>query len=71
MFNDICSIIPRHQNSERIFSYNIQPKLSDCLPYGSADFTAFAVLHGVCSNSLKLHALRLAAAANSTLAGVR
>jgi len=65
VINNIYSKIPRHQNAEHIFSHNIQ----DCLPCGSTNFTASAVLHGVCSSSLQLHALCLAAAANSTLAG--
>jgi len=67
IFNDICSKIQRHQNAERIFSYNIQ----DCLLFGSADFTASAVLQGIRGSSLQLHTLRLAAAVNSTLAGFR
>jgi hypothetical protein len=35
---------------------------------GSADFTASAVLQGICGSILQLHTLRLAYAANSTLA---
>jgi hypothetical protein len=45
--------------------------LQDCLPSGSADFTASAVLQGICGSTLQLHALRLAYAANSTLARFR
>ncbi len=43
----------------------------DCLPCGSVDFTAFTTLQGICGNTLQLHALRLAYAANSTLAKFR
>jgi len=45
--------------------------LQDCLPFGSVDFTASAVLQGICSSTLNLHALRLAYAANPTLAKLR
>jgi len=37
----------------------------------SADFTASAALQGICGSTLQLHALRLAYAANSTLAKFR
>ena len=45
--------------------------LQDCLPYGSVDFTASAVLQDICGSTLQLHTLRLASAANSTLAKSR
>ena len=45
--------------------------LQDCLPFGSVDFTASAALQGICSSTLQLYALRLAYAANSTLAKFR
>ena len=45
--------------------------LQDCLPYGSVDFTGSAALQGICGSTLQLHALRLAYAANSTLAKFR
>jgi len=45
--------------------------LQDCLPFGSADFTASAALQGICGSTLQLHALRLAYVANSTLAKFR
>jgi len=45
--------------------------LQDCLPSGSADFTASAALQGICGSILQLHAMRLAYAANSTLAKFR
>jgi len=45
--------------------------LQDCLPYGSADFTTSAALQGVRGSTLQLHTLRLASAANSTLAKFR
>jgi len=38
------------------------------LNLASADFTASAALQGICGSTLQLHALRLAYAANSTLA---
>jgi len=43
----------------------------DCLPFRSADLTASAALQNICGNILQLHALRLAYAANSTLAKFR
>jgi hypothetical protein len=67
VFKDIYIKAHYHQNAERIFSYNIQ----DCLPCGSVDFTASTVLQDIRGSSLQLHALRLVAAANSTLAGFR
>jgi hypothetical protein len=45
--------------------------LQDCLPNGSIDFTASAVLQGICGSTLQQHTLRLANAANSTLAKSR
>ncbi len=45
--------------------------LQNCLPSGSADFTASAALQGICGSTLQLHALRLANATNSTLAKFR
>jgi len=45
--------------------------LQDCLPSGSVDFTASASLQGICGSTLQLHTLRLAYAANSTLARLR
>jgi len=45
--------------------------LQDCLPFGSTDFTASAALQGICGSALQLYALRLAYAANSTLAKFR
>jgi hypothetical protein len=45
--------------------------LQDCLPHGSVDFTASAVLQGICGSTLQLYALRIASAANSTLAKFR
>jgi hypothetical protein len=45
--------------------------LQDCLPFGSADFAAFAALQDICSSTLRLHALGLAYAANLTLASFR
>ena len=45
--------------------------LQDCLPCGSVDFTASATLQGICGSTLQLYALRLAYAANSTLAKLR
>jgi len=45
--------------------------IQNCLPFGSADFTASAALLVICSSTLQLHALRLAYVANSTLAKFR
>jgi hypothetical protein len=45
--------------------------LQNCLPSGSVDFTASAALQGICGKTLQLHTLRLAYAANSTLAKFR
>ena len=45
--------------------------LQNCLPSGSADFTASAALQNICGSTLQLHALRLAYSANSTLAKFR
>ena len=53
------------------YSAKLELLFQDCLPFGSDDFTASAVLQGICSSILRLHALRLAYAANSTLAKFR
>jgi hypothetical protein len=45
--------------------------LQDCLPFGSVDFTASAVLQGICGSTLQLYALPLAYAVNLTLAKFR
>jgi len=49
----------------------LQSLFRDCQSSWSADFTASAVLQGICGNTLQLHALRLAYAANLALARLR
>lgn len=45
--------------------------LQDSLPFGSADFTASAVLQDICGSALQLYALCLADTTNSALARFR
>jgi hypothetical protein len=62
--------VPKHHDIKMLSSiFHIIFKI--VYPDGNADFTASAVLHGICGTSLQLHALRLAPAANSTLTGFR
>jgi hypothetical protein len=53
------------------FRYASIINFQDCLPSGNADFIELAALQDICGSTLQLHTLRLAYAANSTLAKFR